>query len=180
MKLSPHFTLEELTENWRGGSIEARNIELAKDPVVLAKLEQLCTLLLEPARVAFNRPITVNSGFRYAELVDGKWTGIDYEIRSPAQKKVYKPTSQHTRGEAADIVMPGVSTRELWNWYKDNCPHPFGQLIYEVNPRSSWVHISLPGWTLDKKRFMKGELMDAKVDAQQRAIYTRVGTKTWE
>ena len=52
--------------------------------------------------------------------------------------------SQHTKGEAADIEIPGVSNKELAEYIRDNLG--FDQLILEfyngVDPQSGWVHVS--------------------------------------
>lgn len=171
MQLSKNFSFEELTSNHRGGALEARNIEVGKTLEETGR--RLAVELLQPARDALG-PLHVTSAMRYAEQVGGKWTGLDYEIRSSAQKKNYKPTSQHCRFEASDIVPGACSVRELWLWYKEHSTLPFGQLIFEVSGRSSWVHVSLPAWNYETTRYLLGEVMDATVDAKGNATYKLV------
>ena len=52
--------------------------------------------------------------------------------------------SQHTKGEAADIEVHGLTTLQLATWIKDTLP--FDQLILECYtpgvPQSGWVHVS--------------------------------------
>ncbi len=55
-------------------------------------------------------------------------------------------TSQHTRGQACDVEIPGVSTLALAQWAAEHLP--FDQIICECydprrGPDSGWVHISL-------------------------------------
>jgi zinc D-Ala-D-Ala carboxypeptidase len=53
-------------------------------------------------------------------------------------------TSDHCKGFAADIEIPGIANAELAEWIKDNCE--FRQLILEFYtvgvPDSGWVHVS--------------------------------------
>ena len=73
--------------------------------------------------------MVVNSGYRSPELNEA--IGGSEE-------------SQHCKGEAADIEIPGVSNKELAEWIRDNLS--YDQLILEfyngVDPRSGWVHVS--------------------------------------
>ena len=180
-KLSPHFSMHEMAGNWRHGRLEAAN--LLYGHYYRASLEKLCTELLEPLRDHFGRPIHINSAMRWSEPVPtgtspstNDWQGIDVDIRSIYAKKKYALRSQHQRGEGADITMAGVTTRELWEWCRTSAPNPFGQIIFEVSPRSSWLHISIPGIRPHNGSLIYGEVLDAKVDAMQRARYTRFET----
>jgi zinc D-Ala-D-Ala carboxypeptidase len=53
-------------------------------------------------------------------------------------------TSDHCKGFAADIEIPGIANADLAQWIKDNCE--FRQLILEFYtpgvPDSGWVHVS--------------------------------------
>jgi zinc D-Ala-D-Ala carboxypeptidase len=53
-------------------------------------------------------------------------------------------TSDHCKGFAADIEIPGIANADLAEWIKDNCE--FKQLILEFYtpgvPDSGWVHVS--------------------------------------
>lgn len=116
-----YFTIDELTR-----SATARELGISNEPTpeVRENLIALVDNVLDPLREAFGKPIIVNSGYRCAELnkaVDGA------------------PTSQHMRGEAADIT---TGTREGNKWLFDYIRKklPFDQLINENN--YSWIHVS--------------------------------------
>lgn len=91
----------------------------------------LCNLVLEPVRAHFGVPIQLNSGYRSLAL---------------NRRLGSKDSSQHRKGEAADIEMPaGPSNAELAAWIAQS-GLPFDQLILESyhagQPRSGWVHVS--------------------------------------
>lgn len=73
-------------------------------------------------------------------------TVINSGYRSPALNKAVggSATSQHCKGEAADIECPGVANAEVAQWIVDNCD--FDQVILEFYtpgiPDSGWVHVS--------------------------------------
>ena len=127
MRLSPHFTLGEMTK-----SQAALRLGLANDPSAeqIESLIILCTEVLEPVRAEFELPVIVNSGYR-AEAVNRVIGG--------------KGTSQHCRGEAADIEIPGVDNLIIYQWIHD-ADTSFDQLILEYyiehEPGSGWVHVS--------------------------------------
>ena len=85
MQLSKHFKLEEfeksMTATRKGISNKAGSGEIKN-------LTDLCYGVLEKVRSKFEKPIKISSGFRSPELCEA--------IGS-------KPTSQHTKGEAADL-----------------------------------------------------------------------------
>ena len=177
--LSPHFSLWELCQNHRHGLVEQLNF--IHGDYYRPHLVKLCQEHLEPLRNAFGRPIHVNSGLRWAHLegpstTSSTWQGLDLEIRSIYAKRGYKPTSQHIRGMAADVVMAGTSVREMWEWARFHSPYPFGQIICEMGARSNWLHISIPGERLSNGKLIYGEVMDATVDAMGRARYQRIDT----
>lgn len=85
MKLSNNFTLSEFT---RSNNAERLNIENRPNAEQTENLRKLCTRLLQPLREIYGEPFFVNSGFRSQQL--NKLVGG-------------VPTSQHTKGQAADI-----------------------------------------------------------------------------
>lgn len=124
MQLTEHFTLSELT---RSDTADRKHIDNTPTVEVVANLRALCRNVLEPARVSFGAPIYVTSGYRCPALnaaVGGK------------------PTSQHLRGEAADLQVQGV--RNLKRLYKVIKSHGiFDQLLYETNRTGAkWIHVS--------------------------------------
>jgi zinc D-Ala-D-Ala carboxypeptidase len=127
MFLSPHFSLAELTVT------EVRRLQAKNRTEARAHREALQALanLLEQVRVILgDRPIIVNSGFRCVELntvIGGS------------------PSSQHTRGEAADIRISGMDLRQAFNKLRRS-KLQFGQLIAEDgngDGEIDWLHISL-------------------------------------
>lgn len=122
MQLSPHFALSEFESTSTG-------LPNKVPDALIPKLQDLCEHVLEPVRAHFKRPVKVNSGYR-----------------SPAVNAAVgsKPNSQHTKGEAADIEIPGVSNLILAQWIRDNLD--YDQLILENHkpgqPSSGWVHVS--------------------------------------
>jgi uncharacterized protein YcbK (DUF882 family) len=129
MKLSPNFTLEELTQS---ETAERKGLDNTPTEEVKANLVRLARFLEEVRRV-LGRPIMVNSAYRSPE--------VNKAIGS-------KPTSQHCIGCAADIKVPGLTpdniVKEL---IKTNLE--YDQLIREFD---SWVHISIPNKFADKPR----------------------------
>jgi zinc D-Ala-D-Ala carboxypeptidase len=120
MKLSPHFTLEEMIFSQyavRHGIDNNPSIEQIEN------LRALCINLLEPLRELVSRPITVTSGYR-SPLVNRGIGG--------------SATSQHMEGRAADIIVQGLTIQELYERIRDS-QLPYDQLIQEFD---SWVHVS--------------------------------------
>ena len=132
MKLSDHFTLEEMT---RSATASARNINNALHPAhphdaaVIANLKHLCEEVLEPLRRHVGGPILISSGYRCPALntAVGGATG-----------------SQHMTGEAADIHSNSIEEGKRWvTWIMEHCT--FDQLLWErATPTSChfWIHVS--------------------------------------
>lgn len=123
MQLTEHFTLNEFV---RSETATNKHIDNTPSQEVVDNLRALCRNVLEPARVAFGSPIYITSGYR-----------------CPALNKAVggKPTSQHLRGEAADLQVRGVKNlRKLYNAIKDH--GVFDQLLYESNGMTKWIHVS--------------------------------------
>ena len=132
MKLTEHFTLEELTNSPTANRLHIDNFPSDK---IISSLMELSELL-EKIRNIYNKPIVVTSGYR-CEKLNKAVGGVK--------------TSQHMKGEAADI-------RSLSNTRKDN-KELFdlivkmvksndiyvGQVIDEYN--YNWIHISIPHLT---------------------------------
>lgn len=124
MKLSKHFTLEELS---------ATNTKLPNRPPreVVERLRALCEFVLEPVRAHYGRPVIIHSGYR-----------------SPAVNAAIKgsKTSQHMKGEAADFHVEGRTVYEVATWLSETFEVFYDQLILENyvpnNPASGWVHCS--------------------------------------
>lgn len=129
MKLSPNFTLAELTHS---ETAERLGLDNTPDEKVKANLVRLARVL-EDVRRVLGRPIMVNSAYR--SLAVNKAIGS-------------KPTSQHCLGCAADIRVPGLTPNDIVNLVvKSNIE--YDQLIREFD---SWVHISITNTHTDKPR----------------------------
>ena len=129
MKLTPNFTLEELTQS---ETAERKGLDNTPNKEVKANLVRLARFLEEIRRV-LGRPIMVNSAYRSPE--------VNTAIGS-------KPTSQHCIGCAADIKVPGLTPDNIVKEIlKTNLE--YDQLIREFD---SWVHISIPNKFADKPR----------------------------
>jgi len=126
MKLTPNFTLSEMTKSDTALRLDMDNTPNA---VQVENLKILCEKVLQPVRDHFVKGVKVNSGFRHPQVnaaVGGS------------------KTSDHCKGMAADIEIPGVANGDLAQWIVDNLE--FRQVILEFYtpgvPDSGWVHVS--------------------------------------
>ena len=125
MKLSANFSVGELT---RSQTATRKGIDNSPNDEQLANLRALCENVLQPIRDHFGKPVRISSGLRVPELN----TAIGGST-----------TSDHCKGMAADIEIPGVDNKELAEWIGENLE--FRQLIleyYDGTPDSGWVHVS--------------------------------------
>lgn len=119
MKLSENFTLQELSKTSTG-------LENTPNKKQTDSLRQLAINVLQPARDALG-PIKVTSAYR-SPAVNAKVGGA--------------ASSQHTKGEAADLMMAG-GQKKLLEWLIANVE--FDQIISEFPDASGnpqWVHVS--------------------------------------
>lgn len=117
-----YFTLDELT---RSDMARRYGIDNVPDEQVVSCLESLVCHVLDPVREMWGNPITVNSGYRCSEL-NGVVGG--------------KRTSQHLKGEAADITTGSREDNRKLFFMIGNSDVPFDQLIDESD--YSWIHVS--------------------------------------
>lgn len=135
MQLSANFSLSEMVK-----SETALRYDMDNTPgeAEIANLKTLCEKVLQPVREHYGKGVKVNSGFRHPE-VNAKVGG--------------SKTSDHCKGQAADIEIPGVANADLAEWIKDNLE--FTQLILEFYtpgvPDSGWVHVSYDSANLKKQ-----------------------------
>ena len=126
MQLSKHFKLSEFTKSQVAVRKGIKNTPSSGE---IKNLTDLCYGVLEKARAKFDRPVTINSGFRCLELNHAIGSG---------------DSSQHCKGMAADIEIPGVPNIQLAYWIQGNCD--FDQLILEFyqpeEDSAGWVHVS--------------------------------------
>ena len=119
MKLSENFTLEELIASPKATEL---GIDNKPGETEISNLRSLCTYVLQPLRDRLGKPIVINSGYRCPAL-NKAIGGVE--------------TSQHVKGEAADIRVGGVEARELFGHVQD-LEMEFDQLI--LYP--TFVHVS--------------------------------------
>jgi len=126
VQLSKHFTLEEFEKSQ---TATRKGITNKAGSGEIKNLTDLCYEVLEPVRAKFDKPIIITSGYRSPELCEA--------IGS-------KSTSQHTKGEAVDFEIAGVSNLQVALWLTNNVN--FDQCILEFwkngEPNSGWVHCS--------------------------------------
>lgn len=143
-----YFTLDELTQSETAEEYGIKNIPDASARANLAKLIKH----LDKIREVYGSPIKVNSGYRSAEL---------NRVLPNAS-----PTSQHTKGQAADIVPTfGGSLADIFR--ACIAVGGYDQLIIEDSGDSRWVHISIA----DNPR--------KQVLAYKNGQYTNIGSN-WE
>ena len=122
VKLSKHFTLDELTRT----SVGLANVPSGE---VVNCLRTVCAHVLEPVREHYGRPVLIHSGYRSAAV--NKAVGGS-------------PSSQHMQGEAVDFHVSGHTEYDVALWISENLD--YDQLILEdFVPgigASGWVHCS--------------------------------------
>jgi zinc D-Ala-D-Ala carboxypeptidase len=126
MKLSANFSLAEMTKSDTALRLDMENTPGDDE---IANMTALCDNVLQKVRDHYGMGVKVNSGFRHPDVnaaVGGS------------------KTSDHCKGMAADIEIPGVANADLAQWIVDNCE--FRQVILEFYtpgiPDSGWVHVS--------------------------------------
>jgi len=142
MNLTPNFSLHELTKSETALRLDLDN---TPDEQATENLRLLCEMVLQPVRDHYGKGVKVNSAYRSPEsnaAVGGS------------------KTSDHCKGMAADIEIPGVANADLAQWIMDNLDYT--QLILEFYtpgiPDSGWVHVSY-----DPNNLKKQELTATKV-----------------
>lgn len=126
MNLTPNFTLQELTKSETALRKNMPNVPTEAD---IANMKLLAEKVLQPLRDHYGVGIKVNSGYRSPDVnaaVGGS------------------RTSDHCKGQAADIEIPGIANAVVAQYIKDSLQYT--QLILEFYtpgiPDSGWVHVS--------------------------------------
>jgi hypothetical protein len=135
MNLSLNFTLSEMTKS---ETALRHDMDNTPDQTAISNLQTLAVRVLQPVRDHYGKGVRVNSGYRSPD-VNAKVGG--------------SKTSDHCKGQAADIEISGVPNAELAEWICGNLP--FTQLILEFYtrgvPDSGWVHVSYDPANLKKQ-----------------------------
>ena len=133
MKLSTNFTLNEFLKS---NVATRRNISNDPNNEQIRQMQILCQKLLQPIRERLG-PLRINSGFRSKEL--NKAIGGAYRIVDGK----YKATSQHCKGQAADLKFVDgdgcVDNQQIWDFVLESGLE-FDQMINEFD--WTWIHIS--------------------------------------
>jgi len=119
MNITPNFTLEELTHT------DHREFDNVPNEDELANLYRLADFLEQVKALLGGKTIIVNSAFRSAEV--NKAVGSSDK-------------SQHRRGCAADIRVPGMTPDEVVSAIIGS-GLPYDQVIREFD---RWTHVSIP------------------------------------
>lgn len=116
-----YFTIKEMCKSVLAVQL---NIDNTPTEIVKERLSVLITVVLDPLREAYGKPIRVNSGYRSE--------GLNIVVGGARN-------SQHMRGEAADIT---TGTKEGNKWLYEYIKRhlPYDQLINEED--YSWIHVS--------------------------------------
>ncbi len=135
MQLTKNFSLSEMVKS---ETALRQGLDNTPGDTEIANLKTLAVNVLQPIRDSYGKGVKVNSGFRHPDVnaaVGGS------------------RTSDHCKGMAADIEIPGVANADLAEWIKDNLE--FTQLILEFYtpgiPDSGWVHVSYDPNNLKKQ-----------------------------
>jgi hypothetical protein len=121
VKLTPHFSLEELTQSQTAARLGLDNTPTAR---VLENLQHTADRMEEVRELLGGRSILVSSGFRSQKVNDAVGGAL---------------TSQHRYGLAVDFICPGFGTPARIVDHLSVAPIMFDQLIEEFG---QWVHIS--------------------------------------
>lgn len=112
-----------LSEFLQSATAKAHNIDMTPPVAVRRNIEALVANVLDPLRERIGKPIRVSSGYRPPAL---------NRLVGGAQ------TSQHSKGEAADISISGMTPRQVCEAVIA-AGLPFDQLIEEFG---QWTHVS--------------------------------------
>jgi Uncharacterized protein conserved in bacteria len=145
MKLSKNFTMAEFTKSQ---TAERKGIDNTPEGEHLEAAIALFENVVQPVRDHFG-PTVLNSGYRSPEL--------NAAVGGSA-------TSQHCKGQAADIEVPGVANGDLAQWIVDNLE--FDQVILEFYtpgiPDSGWVHVSYRADGENRKSILTASRVNGK------------------
>jgi zinc D-Ala-D-Ala carboxypeptidase len=126
MNLTANFSLEELVKS---ETALRKGLDNTPSDDIVSNLKVLAEKVLQPVREHYAKGVKVNSGYRSPD-VNASVGG--------------SRTSDHCKGQAADIEIPGVPNAELADWIVKNLK--FTQVILEFYtkgiPDSGWVHVS--------------------------------------
>jgi len=145
MRLSDNFTLAEYTKSQ---TALRQGIDNTPGEEHLEAAKALFEHVAQKIREHFG-PTIITSGYR-----------------SPALNEAIggSATSQHSKGEAVDLEVPGVPTAEVAQWISDNLD--YDQLILEFytpgETNSGWVHVSYKADGSNRNQDLTAARVDGK------------------
>jgi len=134
MKLTEHFSLEELTHT------DHREYDNTPNDAELENLKRLAEFLEEVKTVLGGRPIMVNSAFRSKQVNDAVGS---------------RDSSQHRIGTAVDFRVPQLTPDQVVKAIIASSL-PYDQVIREFD---RWTHLSIPN-TPDAKPRKQALIID--------------------
>lgn len=125
VQLSENFWLSEFVKSQTANRKGIDN--WPEEQYIVDNLKALVKNVLQPLRWAYDKPISISSGYRCLEL--------NRAIGS-------KDTSQHIHGQAADFEIWGIPNLEVAEFIRDELH--FDQVILEFweGGNSGWIHCS--------------------------------------
>jgi uncharacterized protein YcbK (DUF882 family) len=123
MKLGKYFTLNEFTRSTKASEL---GIDNSPSRVHLISIRLLVANLLDPLREHLGRAVHIRSGYR-SQALNSAIGGSS--------------TSQHMKGEAADIKVDGLVAEDLARLIVE-LGLPFDQVIWYAPERGGHVHVS--------------------------------------
>ncbi|WP_233866553.1 D-Ala-D-Ala carboxypeptidase family metallohydrolase [Paraburkholderia adhaesiva] len=146
MKLSPHFTLEELTQS---ETATRHGISNQPGPGEMDNLVRLADELEQVRSLLGDLPVLISSGYRSP--------GVNRLVGGAAN-------SDHMSGRAADFICPGFGTPLQVCRAISQSPIRFEQLIME----GTWTHFSVPALDAGARR----QVLTAHFSSNGRVTYT--------
>ena len=135
MNLTANFSLAEMVKS---ETALRHDMDNTPGEAEIENHKRLAEKVLQPVRDHYAKGVKVNSGYRHPE-VNAKVGG--------------SKTSDHCKGQAADIEIPGIPNADLAKWIAENLD--FTQVILEFYtqgiPDSGWVHVSYDPANLKKQ-----------------------------
>lgn len=125
-QLSKNFSLAEMTHS---NTAISKGLDNTPSAEIITNLQILIDNVLQPIRDKLGKSIKINSGYRSPAVNASVGGSI---------------TSDHCKGQAADIEVAGMANGDLAKWIVEN--FKFTQIILEFYtqgiPDSGWVHVS--------------------------------------
>ena len=140
MNLSEHFTLDEMIDSQTAVRLGIDE-QFSPPESIRENLKSLCVEVLEGIRALAECSVRVSSGYR-CERANEAIGGAK--------------TSQHTKGQAADISAKCLTTEELYTKVKQS-DLQFDQLIQEFD---RWVHVSHTAVGINRRQCLRAIKVD--------------------